>query len=228
MSSESRRTDVLLVAAHAPELAGMRAHLSDRLIGDIRGLHVRAKIVGIGLAAAGPATARGILAVRPRAVIQLGSCGVYPNQSQYQPHDVLVSSGAKLASHEALQGQSRFPAPMVNQLECDPVLIAGLTSAADRTFAAPIASPLAQTVDDTVAAAMHPGTGCHGESLETFAIGMACRASEVRFCAVLGVSHMVGSTGATDWAQFQRAAVTRAAEVVVTWIQRGAQGLPHG
>ena len=66
------------------------------------------------------------------------------------------------------------------------------------------------------------------ESLETFAIGMACRASEVRFCAVLGVSNIVGSTGATDWAQFQRAAVTRAAEVVVTWIQRGAQGLPHG
>ena len=76
MTLEASRTDLLIVAAHAPEMAGLRPWLSDKLIGQIRGLTVRGKAVGIGMASAGPATARGILAVSPRAVLLVGSCGV--------------------------------------------------------------------------------------------------------------------------------------------------------
>lgn len=223
-----RSADILIVAAHAPEMAGLRPWLSDSLIGQIRGLAVRGKAVGIGMAVAGPATARGIVAVRPRAVLLLGSCGVYPNLSQYRPHDVLVATKVTLVSHAVNAGKSEFPGPMQTRLDCNALLAAGLAASGSRVFTAPIACTLAQTTDDTIAATVHPATGCEAENLDAFAVGQACKASDVPFTAVLGVSNIVGSTGAHDWKQFQRAAVNAAAEVIVTWIQRGAQGLPHG
>jgi nucleoside phosphorylase len=224
----TERTDLLIVAAHAPEMAGLRPWLSDSLIGQIRGLAVRGKAVGIGMAVAGPATARGILATQPRAVLLVGSCGVYPNLSQYRPHDVIVSSRISLVDHAVNAGRSVFPGPMQTTIDCNSLLAAGLAAAGGRVSTAPIACTVAQTVDDTVAASVHPTTGCDAENLEAFAVGMACRASDLPFTAVLGVSNIVGSTGQHDWKQFQRAAVNAAAEVIVTWVQRGAQGLPHG
>lgn len=222
------RTDLLIVAAHAPEMAGLRPYLTEKLIGTIRGLHVRGKAVGLGMASAGPATARGILAVNPRAVILIGSCGVYPGLPQYRPHDILVSTRLSLISHAVQARRSQWPGPMVTTAECNPLLAAGLASVGGRIFQAPLGCTLAQTVDDNVAASVHPGTGCEAENLEAFSVAMACKAADIPFTSVLGVSNIVGSTGAHDWAQFQRAAVNRAAEVIVTWVQRGAQGLPHG
>jgi len=229
MHAESQRSaDLLIVAAHAPEMAGLRPYLSDKLVGTIRGLSIRGKAVGMGMASAGPATARGILAVRPRAVLLLGSCGVYPNLPQYRPHDVLVSSRLSLVSHAVNAGRSEFPGPMQTRLETSQMLAVGLSAAGPRVFVAPVACTLANTTDDTMAASIQPATGCEAENLEAFAVAQACRAAEVPFTAVLGVSNIVGSTGSQDWAQFQRAAVTAAAEVIVGWIERGAQGLPHG
>ncbi len=228
MNADSERTDLLIVAAHAPEMAGLRPWLSDSLIGQIRGLTVRGKAVGIGLAVAGPGTARGILAVSPRAVLLVGSCGVYPNLPQYRPHDVIVARRVQLVSHAVNAGKSEFPSPMQTQLECNPLLAAGLAACGARVFPAPIACTMAQTIDDTIAASVHPATGCEAENLEAFACAQACKAAEIPFTAVLGVSNVVGSTGQHDWRQFQRAAVNAAAEIIVTWVQRGAQGLPHG
>lgn len=209
-------------------MAGLRPYLTDQLVGTVRGLEVRAKAVGIGVAAAGPATARGILAVSPRAVILIGSCGVYPNLAQYRPHDVLVSSRVQLVSHAVNAGRSEFPGPMQTSHECNPLLGAGLAEGGGRVFMASVACTLARTTDDTVAASINPTTGCEAENLEAFSVAEACKAAKVPFAAVLGVSNIVGSTGTHDWTQFQRAAVNAAAETIVTWIQRGAQGLPHG
>jgi nucleoside phosphorylase len=153
---------------------------------------------------------------------------VYPNLPQYRPHDVLVASRVQLVSHAVNAGRSEFPGPMQTRLDLNQMLGVGLASAGPRVFVAPVACTLARTVDDTVAASIQPATGCEAENLEAFAVGQACKAADVPFTAVLGVSNIVGSTGSQDWAQFQRAAVTAAAEVIVGWIQRGAQGLPHG
>ncbi|MGF1464630.1 MAG: hypothetical protein ACFCGT_00725 [Sandaracinaceae bacterium] len=222
------RVDVLVVAAHAPEMAGLRVHLSDRLAGRIRGLEVRGKAVGIGLAAAGPATARALLSADPRALILIGSCGVYPGLPHYRPHDVLVASRVRLLSHAVTAERSAFPAPMQTSVETDRLLTAGLSQPGGRVFVAPVANPLARTTDDTLAAAIHPATHCEGENLEAFAVAMAARAAGVPFAAVFGVANLVGSTGDHDWRQFQREAVNRAAEVLTAWLQTGAPGLPHG
>lgn len=229
MHVESHRDcDLLIVASHAPDMAGLRPYLSDQLIGEVRGIRVRGKAVGLGLAVAGPGTARGILAVEPRAVVLIGSCGVYPNLPQYRPHDVIVSSRVQLVDHSVTAGRSQFPGPMQTSFECNSLLGAGLAAGGGRVYMAPVANPLAKTTDDGVAASIQPSSGCEAENIEAFAVGQACKAAEVPFCAVLGVSNIVGSTGQQDWMQFQRAAVNAAAETIVTWLQRGAQGLPHG
>lgn len=228
MHPDPNRTDLLVVAAHAPEMAGLRPWLSDSLIGTIRGLNVRGKAVGIGMAVAGPATARGIVAVSPRAVVLIGSCGVYPNLPQYRPHDVIVAKRVQLVSHAVNAGRSEFPGPMQTSIDCNPLLAAGLAASGARVFPAAVACTLAQTTDDVMAASVTSATGCDAENLEAFAVAQACKASDIPFTAVLGVSNVVGSTGSHDWMQFQRQSVNAAAEVIVTWIQRGAQGLPHG
>lgn len=227
-SGQQRGADILIIASHAPDLAGMRPYLSERLDGVIRNLRIKAKIVGVGAAVAAAATARGILAVQPRAVVLLGTCGVYPNLTQYRPHDVIVPTRAHVLCHAALAGRSAYPEPMATSVECHPLMGAALQQSHPRALRAPVGSPLAHTIDDALAAAVHPSTGWEAENLELFGVATACGASEVPFAAALGVTNIIGSTGRHDWAQFQRDAVSSAANAIATWIHNGAQGLPHG
>lgn len=227
-SGQQRGADILIVASHAPDLAGMRQYLSERLDGTIRNLRVKAKIVGFGLAVAAAGTARGILAVQPRAVVLLGSCGVYPNLPQYRPYDVIVPVKTHLLCHAALSGRSVFPEPMTTSVESHALMGAALQHSHPRAFHAMVASPLTITTDDALASAVGPATGCEAENLELFGVASACKASEVPFIAALGVTNIIGSTGRHDWAQFQRDAVVSAAGAIATWIHNGAQGLPHG
>jgi nucleoside phosphorylase len=226
-SGQQRGADILLVASHAPDFAGMRPYLGERLDGLVRNVRVRAKIVGVGVAVAGAAAARGILAVQPRAVLMLGTCGVYPGLSQFRPHDVVIPSRAQLVDHAVLAARAAFPDPMQTQVELHPLMSTALRACHPRAHLAAVASTLAHTTDDVLAGAVHPSTGCEAENLELFAVAAACRAADVPFIAALGVSNLVGSTGRHDWAQFQRDAVSAAANAVATWMHNGAQGLPH-
>lgn len=228
MSTTQRGADILLVASHAPDLAGMRAVLGERLSQPVGALKVTAKVVGVGMSVAGASTARGILGVGPRAVLHVGTCGVYPGLSQYRPHDVIVPASVKLLDHAVLAGRAAFPEPMQTSVEYAPLLGAALATAYPRVARPVIASTLATTTDDAMAAAVFGATGCEAENLEAFAIASACRAADVPFAAVLGVTNIVGSTGRQDWAQFQREAVNAAATAVTNWLHAGCPGLPHG
>lgn len=226
-SGQQRGADLLIVASHAPDLAGMRPHLGDRLTGIVGALRVRSKIVGVGSAIAAAAVARGILAVQPRAVVMIGTCGVYPNLPQYRPHDVVVPTRASLVDHAVLASRASFPDPMQTAVPTHALISAALQRCHPRGHLGPVASPLAQTTDDALATGVPAATGCETENLEAFGIAAACRAAETPFAAVLGVSHIVGSTGRHDWSQFQRDAVNHAASALVAWMHNGAQGLPH-
>ncbi len=220
--------DILLLAAHAPEFVGLRPHIGDQLSGFVRGLVVVAKTIGVGMAVSGAGTANRIHQLAPRAIILVGSCGVYPGAHAYRPIDLVVASRCNLFDPSVAAGKSEFPDPMQTVLDAHPMLSAGLLAAAGpRGRLAPVATTLAITTDDAVARAVHPATGFEGENLELFPVALACRAADVPFAAVLGVTNVVGSTGRADWHQFQRDAAVAAAELIVTWIQTGAQGLPH-
>lgn len=220
--------DILLLAAHAPEFVGLRPHLGEHLVGTLRSLTIVAKTIGVGMAVAGAGAANRIQQLSPRAVILLGSCGVYPSQVAYQPLDIFVPNRFQLFDPSVAAGKAEFPDPMQTVLDPHPLLTAGLVaSGGPRCRSAPIATTLAITVDDAIARAVYPATQLEAENLELFPVALACRAAEVPFAAVLGVTNVVGSQGRTDWHKFQRDAAIASAEAFLTWLHNGAQGLPH-
>jgi nucleoside phosphorylase len=217
----------LVLAAHAPEFVGLRAHLGDQLHGQLRGLSVVAKTVGVGMAVSGAGTANRLLQLSPRAVILLGSCGIYPSPLEYRPLDMVVPRSLHLFDPSVAAGKAEFPDPMQTVLDTHTPLSAGLLAAAGpRAHSSRVATTLAITTDDSVARAVHPATGMEAENLEIFPVAVACKAADIPFSAVLGVTNMVGSTGRVDWRQFQRDAAVAAAEVFLNWAFSGASGLP--
>jgi nucleoside phosphorylase len=223
----SPRVDVLVVAAHAPELVGLRPMLTEKLDGSIRGLRVVGKTLGIGMPVAGGAMANRLQQLSPRCVVLLGSCGVYAGIADYRPNDVLVASRITLFDHAVAAGRAAFPDPMTTTLETHTLLATGLGTG-PRTRVAQVATTLSITIDDALAGTVHRASGCEGENLEAFSVALACHAASVPFAAVLGVTNIVGSRGREDWRTYQRSAAVAAADCVIAWMQQGAQGLPHG
>jgi nucleoside phosphorylase len=220
--------DVLVLAAHAPEFVGLRPHIGDSLHGAIGNRMVVAKTVGVGLAVAGGATATRINQLAPRAVIVLGSCGIYPCPTEYRPLDIVVPSRLSLFDPAVVAGKAAFPEPMQTVVDPDPQLSAGLVQAVStRGHQCNVATTMSITTDDAVAKVVHGATGIEAENLELFPIALACRAADIPFAAVLGVTNMVGSKGRQDWRQYQRDAAIAAAEVIVAWLRGGAAGLPR-
>lgn len=228
MANGPRHADLLLVAAHAPDLAGMRAFLGEKLDGQMRGLTIKTKVLGFGMAVAAASCARGVQALGPRAVILIGTCGVFPGLTQYRPYDVLLPTRIQLADATVLARKATFPDPMQTTVECQPLLRSALAASAPRAVQTALTSMMAPITDDALAAGLHAATGCDADNGELFGIAAACQAANVPFAAALGVSNLVGSTGRHDWAQFQREAVTQAGQCIGTWLHNGAQGLPHG
>jgi len=228
MTVQDGRTDVLVVAAAAPDLVGLRPYLGDTLSGAIRGLSVTSKVVGFGPGAAASATARGLAAVTPRAIVLVGTCGVYPGLGQYQPHDVVVAPGVPGLDHAAVEGAPGWPPPRATAIDASAPIVAGLSAGRHRTHVAPVASPLALTRSDSLASRISSVLGAHVENTDAYGVACAASGANVPFTCVLGVANIVGSTGRADWQQFQREAATQAANAVVAWLHTGAAGLPFG
>lgn len=228
MTVEDGRTDVLIVAPSAPDLVGLRDHLGEALHGTIRGLVVRSKVVGYGPAVSASATARGLAALKPRAVLLIGTCGVYPALPLYRPHDVVVSARVVCLDHAVLQGGAEYPSPMTTTLEASAPIVAGLTTGRHRTHVAVTASPPSLTRSDALAGRVTQSTSAHVENTEAYGVACAAVGASVPFACVLGVANIVGSTASTDWPQFQREATTQAANAAIAWLHNGAAGMPFG
>ena len=222
-----RRVDVLVFGAHGPDLRGIRNAVGERVDGEIAGLHVTGKTVGVGMPVAGASAAKRVFQLAPRMVVHLGTCGIYPGLPDYQPYDVLVASKLVLVDHGVFLGRARWPEPLQGERTPHGVLSAGFASSGNRVFQAAVACTTAITTDETLAAEIPRATGCHAENLEAFAIAHACHLAEVPFVSVLAATHVVGPTAKEDWAKFERQATLRAAEVLINWMHNGAQGLPH-
>ncbi len=223
----TEKVDVLVVAAHAPDLAGMRAALGENLNAHIRGLFVCGKAIGIGAPMAAVGMTGRIKQLAPRAVVMIGTCAVYPGQSNYRPNDVVIANRFTLVDPNALAQRSAFPAPMQTNLEAPAMMCQGIALVGNGARIAPVATTLASTIDDALAGQLLPATGCEAENLEAYSIALACSSLQVPFACVLGVSNVAGSRASEDWRQFHRSAVTAAADVVTNWVHNGAPGLPH-
>jgi nucleoside phosphorylase len=214
--------DLLIVAAHPPELAGLVDLLGGDLRWDVAGHTVFARAVGIGLPAAAAGAASLFAQIRPRAVVLTGTCGSYRGAGR-AIGDVIVGDALHLVSTAAAQGKGALPAPMSAVLASDRSLVAGLMQRGGHL--ADVATTLALTTDDALARDVAHACKCPVEHLEVFAVALACAARAIPFAPVLGVANMVGSTGRDEWRAHHLSAGRAAALLVADWLGSGAPGL---
>jgi nucleoside phosphorylase len=220
------KPDLLILAAHAPELVGLRGALGTGLAGVVGGLRVVCATVGVGLPVAGGGTMRHVRDARPRAVLLLGSCGLYPRREPFRPLLPVIPKGIRLVDASVLGAKAAFPAPMQLLMEPDVALADGLAQTEPNTLRGELATTLSITTDDKLAARLGRKSGCCAENLEAFSVALACSARDLPFATVLVSTNEVGSLGRQQWIKHQRKAAERGARLLLTWIERGARGLP--
>lgn len=224
MNTVPGAVDLLVLAAYAPELAGMRRLLGEQLYGNVSGVVVSCKAVGVGLPNATAGTTLRLMQLRPRAVVLVGTCGAYPG-SGVNMGEVVVARRALLVDPVEVERRGAMPEPMGRTVECNAMLSLGLSGGRPATL--DVANTMGVTTDDALAAKIGPTVGCAGENLEIFGIANACALQNVPFAAALGVSNKVGSTGREEWRSHHKPAAQAACEVINRWLSSGAVGLPH-
>ncbi|MBK7397499.1 MAG: hypothetical protein IPJ34_14695 [Myxococcales bacterium] len=223
-ASSQGSVDLLVLAAYAPELAGMRRLLGDNLYGNVSGVIVSCKAVGVGLPNAVAGTVLRVMQLRPRAVVLVGTAGYYPGSS-VSLNEAVVVRRTQLVDPIEVEGRGAMPDPMPKNADANPMLSLGLMGGRPPTL--DVANTLVVTTDDPLAHRIHAATGCALENLEAFGIANACALHAVPFAAVLGVSNKVGSTGRDEWRAHHKTAAQFACEIVLRWLTAGAMGLPH-
>lgn len=216
--------DLLVLAAYAPELAGMRRLLGDQLYGNVSGVVVSCKTVGVGLPNATAGTIARLMQLHPRAVILVGTCGTYPAASA-NIGDAVVPRRVVLVDPTEVEGRGAMPAPMGRTIDCNAMIALGL--GAGRPPACDVANTLGVTTDDGLALRIGQVSGCALENLEAFGVANACALQTVPFACVLGVSNRVGAAGREEWRSYHKGASQAACEVINKWLTSGAVGLPH-
>ncbi len=214
--------DVLILGAFDPELAALSAELGESRTATVGGRRVAARVAGIGLVAAAVGATAHLDALKPRAVVLVGTCGAYRGAG-LAIGDVVVARKLLLVDPAAMAGTAQFPEPMTIAAQADGPL--GEAFAALGARACAVATTLAITVDDEAATRIAEGSGAEVEHLETHGVAMACAAGGIPFAAVLAVANFVGSRGRVEWRENHRYAETAAAERVLQWLRRGAGGL---
>ncbi len=216
--------DLLVLAAYAPELGGMRRLLGEQLYGNVSGVVVSCKAVGVGLPNATAGTILRLVQLRPRAVVLVGTAGVYPGV-QAAIGEVVIGRRVVLVDPIEVERRGAMPEPMARATECNPMIALGLGGGRPPVF--DVANTLVVTTDDPLSARLGAASGCAVENLEAFGIANACALQNVPFACVMGISNKVGSTGREEWRTYHRAAAQAACEVVNRWLGAGAVGLPH-
>jgi nucleoside phosphorylase len=215
--------DLLVLAAFPPELAPLRAALGEGLRHPFGGHDVAAESVGIGLATAAAGAAARIAALQPRGVVLVGTCGAYAVTAPVPLGGVAVARRIVLAEPAVARGEAAYPEPMSTELLADRAL--GESLVAHGGAVVDVATTLAVTTDDALAAQLAGFTSCQVEHLEAYGVAAACAARGVPFVAALGVANGVGARGREEWRQNHRAASAAAIAVLLGWMRSGAPGL---
>lgn len=217
-------TDVLLVAAHPPELEGLSDMLGKGLYARLGGISVAACTVGIGMPAAAAGTAAALNSHRPYAVILLGSYGHYPGGSVNEPMLPRAVGHAALVDQALMSGGAALPEPIPASVAFDPAItecLAGATGAGPIT----VATTLGITTDDELAHTLG-GQGRHdAENLEAYAVAAACVARGVKVGGLLVGTNAVGAHGRAQWLDNNFEAARIGTTQVIDWLCAGAPGL---
>jgi nucleoside phosphorylase len=203
----------LVVAAFAPELAFLEAALP-QLPARIR-RRLRLATLGVGLVEAGIGASRLLAEARPRAIVLVGTAGVYPAwSSRLAVGQAVVINKTKLLP-EILPGENAYlPAVIPRQERSSPTLSRALRKATGLAQA-DVACPLAITRSRKAAKAAATLSGCALENLEAFAVARAAARARIPFAAVLGIANCVGPDGHREWKKHAKLAAESACRAVL-------------
>jgi purine-nucleoside phosphorylase len=169
----------LLVAAFAPELAGLEAAPPAGW---------RVATVGIGAVTAAAATARLLAEHRPARVLLVGTCGAY--DARLGVLDLLVASTVVATSQDELEGRAYRP-----ELE---------VARWDATWAPPLGLPahavaVPPAITTSLDGARRLAALAAAEHLEASGVFAACHAAGVPVAAALAVATRVGPDAGAEW-----------------------------
>jgi purine-nucleoside phosphorylase len=203
---------LLVLSGWEPELAALRAALGARPALRRR---LSARPAGVGLVDSGIGAARAIAEVKPRAVIFVGTAGIYPSAGgELAVGQAVLARRLLLVSSAALRKEAYFPRPLPVAVETDADLRRALARAA-RLPIADVACPTAITSARPAARRVAETTGCAAENLEAFAVGRAAVFAGLPFAAVLGLSNAVGPTAHDEWRAYAPKASAAACAAVI-------------
>jgi nucleoside phosphorylase len=220
--------DVLIAAAHSSELAGLGPAFGSA---SVRGLHVDACELGVGMPAACVGAMRCLRDRRPRALILLGSCGVYAGAAASLSAPLLtpmVPETVQLVDLAVATDAAAFPDPMPRTCSFDRALGDGLAGFAPDALRGALATTLGITTSDEVAQSLERATRCTTENLEALGVALACESERVPFAALLVVTNLVGTRGRQAWREQHGLAAERGGRILLDWLEAGAPGLPAG
>jgi nucleoside phosphorylase len=178
-------------------------------------------VVGVGLCEAAAGAARLIERHHPRAIVLVGTAGLYPGADRSAPKLTIGTAALGRTFHLASDAVARqtayLPEPLPAQAESAPDLLRDLTAATGLPVA-DVACPVGITRATPVAQLLRKSTGAALENLEAFAVARAAAASSVPFVAVLGIANDVGPEGNTQWRAHGTAAAAAACAAVRAWL----------
>ena len=210
--------DLLVVAAHPVELSP----LEELLAGRSNGPTVEVRAVGVGLVEAGIGTANALAQIKTRAILLVGSVGVFPGKN-LPTEGLVLATGTRLVSDGALARRTEFPAAMVTERSFDPRLVESLRQALPEARTRRVATALGITVASEVATQMAQ-TGEEYENLEAIAVASAARLRGVPIAALFGVTNEVGPKGRGQWLRNHSRVALEVAQGVHRWL--GASNKP--
>lgn len=214
--------DVVVLAAHALELAPLERALRERPPRDLR---CATCVVGVGLPAAGAGTTRAVLERQASAAVLVGSAGVYPGRFPFKPAEPVRLATVELVDASAQAGKAAYPPPMETRATADHALSAAL--GADLR-AVHVAATTAITLDDALARELAARSTCDVENLEALSVGLACAGLGIPFAALLAITNEVGAHGHDQWLAHHATAAEVTCALVARWLYAGAPGLPAG
>jgi nucleoside phosphorylase len=136
-----------------------------------------------------------------------------------------VGRRIRLVSTAETETRGAFPLPMRTEIDASGRLADALVAARAREVT--VATTLAITTDDALAAKVADLRDGDVEHLEAFAFAEACVEANVPFAVVLGVANLVGSTAREQWRQNHGPAGHEAGALVVRWLEGGALGVAN-
>jgi nucleoside phosphorylase len=215
----SAPVDILIVAAAGAELAAVQ--LADNRRSSFR---VALEAIGVGMPAAAVGTMQALAKHQPQAVILLGSCGAFRDNTSAEILTPVLPDTLKLVDAAVVLGEAAHPDVMPITAQVDRALHAGLYDAIPQAVLGAVATTSGITTSDALASRLAKESACVAENLEAIAVAFACAAYGVPFAALLVITNVVGSRGRGDWKTHFKAAALSGADVLHAWLDAGAAG----